>query len=326
MHRDAREESAVTVTDIGNGVHQIDTRQSGYAGITAAYLITGQRPCLIETGTATSAATVIKALHQLGLSPADLASVVVSHIHLDHAGGAGHLTQAFPRAHLYVHERGARHLVDPTKLIASARRVFGDAMELLGEILPTPAERVHALEEGMRIDLGAGRFLESFAAPGHASHHIGLIDPSVGDLYVGDAAGVYIPETGDVRPATAPPEFDFTAAQQTLARFRERAPERLLFSHYGPVRDVPNILDRSEDELQRLIADVREAREHGHDLDHAVAMIVERTNERLTALAAMPEVQERFSALNTTAANVVGVNRWLNSVEEDQYDFGDAAS
>ena len=315
----------MTITAIGNDVHQIDTRQSGYEGITAAYLIAGPRPCLIETGTATSADTVIAALGHLGLGAEDLASVVVSHIHLDHAGGAGHLTRAFPQAQLYVHERGARHLVDPSKLIASARRVFGDAMDLLGEIIPTAAERVSSLGEGDRIDLGNGRHLESFYAPGHASHHIGLMDTVVGDLYVGDAAGVYIPETGDVRPATAPPEFDFAHAQQTLARFRERAPERLLFSHYGPVSNVPAILDQSEFELEQLIAEVREARHQGHDLDHAVAMIVERTNARLTRLAQLPEVQERFAALNTTAANVVGVNRWLNSVEPDQYEFGDAA-
>jgi glyoxylase-like metal-dependent hydrolase (beta-lactamase superfamily II) len=313
------------ITPLGGGVIEIDTRQSGYQGITAAYLITGPRPCLVETGTATSADTVIAALHEIGLSPDDLASVVVSHIHLDHAGGAGHLTRAFPNAHLYVQERGARHLVDPSKLIASARRVFGDAMDLLGEIIPTASERVHALAEGDRIDLGGGRHLESFHAPGHASHHIGLMDTSTGDLFVGDAAGVYIPESGDVRPATAPPEFDFALAEQTLAKFRERKPTRLLFSHYGPVLDVPETLERSLDELRRLVSDVREARESGHDLDHAVAMIVERTNQRLTTLASMPEVQERFAALNTTAANVVGVNRWLNSVEEPQYDFGDAA-
>jgi glyoxylase-like metal-dependent hydrolase (beta-lactamase superfamily II) len=314
------------VIDIGNGVHQIDTRQSGYEGITAAYLITGDRPCLIETGTATSAPTVIAALNSLGLAAEDLASVVVSHIHLDHAGGAGHLTAAFPEARLFVHERGARHLVDPTKLLVSARRVFGDAMDLLGDILPTDAARVEALGEGSSIDIGAGRTLDAFFAPGHASHHIALLDSASGDLFVGDAAGVYIPETGDVRPATAPPEFDFALAEATLAKFRERKPQRLLFSHYGPVINVESILDQSLDELKRLISDVREAREHGHDLDHAVAMIIERTNERLTALAALPDVQERFAALNTTAANVVGVNRWLNTVDDFEYNFGDAAT
>lgn len=314
------------ITEIGAGVYQIDTQQSGYPGITAAYLISGTRPCLVETGTATSSATVIDAIASIGLAPNDLASVVVSHIHLDHAGGAGHVTQAFPSAQLYVHERGARHLVDPSKLIASARRVFGDAMDLLGDIIPTAAERVHALTEGTLIDLGQGRQLQSFNAPGHASHHVGLFDSETGDLFVGDAAGVYIPESGDLRPATAPPEFDFDLAKATIAKFRERSPGRLLFSHYGPVGDVETTLDRSVDELERLIADVRFARQHEHDLDHAVAMIIEKTNQRLTKLAAMPEVQERFAALNTTAANVVGVNRWLNTVEGSDYDFGDAAS
>lgn len=312
------------ITDLGGGLIQIDTKQSGYEAITAAYLITGPRPCLIETGTQTSARTVISALKELGLEPADLASVVVTHIHLDHAGGVGDVAQAFPHAQVYVQERGARHIADPAKLIASARRVFGDAMELLGEMQPTPAERVHGLIDGS-IDLGAGRRLEVFHAPGHASHHIGLMDTNTGDLFVGDAAGVYIPETHDVRPATAPPEFDFYLAQQSLARFRERAPSRLLFSHYGPTTDVSTILDRSEDELARLIADVKYSREHGHTLDHAVAYIVERTNQRLTQLASHPEVVARFESLNSSAANIVGVNRWLNSIEDQQFEFGDAA-
>lgn len=313
------------ITNLGNDLFQIDTRQSGYEGITAAYLIASARPCLIETGTATSADTVAAALKEIGLSPNDLSSVVVTHIHLDHAGGVGHISQAFPSAHVYVHERGAKHIVDPSRLISSARRVFGDAMELLGEMQPVEATKVHSLGEDVAIDLGGSRQLIGFAAPGHASHHIGLIDSSSGDLFVGDAAGVYIPETGDVRPATAPPEFDFHLAKETLRKFRERNPSRLLFSHYGPVDRTNEILDRSQEELERLIADVRESREHQHTLDHAVASIVEKTNARLQSLAKHPEVIARFESLNSTAANVVGVNRWLNSIEDLQYDFGDAA-
>lgn len=313
------------ITDLGNSLFQIDTKQSGYEAITAAYLIAGPRPCLIETGTQTSASTVIAALKEIGLGFDDLASIVVTHIHLDHAGGVGTVARAFPNAQVYVHERGAKHVVDPSRLIASAKRVFGPMMELLGEMEPTDAPRVHALNDAL-IDLGGGRSLEAFNAPGHASHHMGLIDTSTGDLFVGDAAGVYIPETDDVRPATAPPEFDFHLAQETLAKFRARNPSRLLFSHYGPTSDVTTILARSQEELEQLITDVQFSREHAHDLDHAVAYIIERTNERLTRLASRPDVKERFESLNSTAANVVGVNRWLNSVEPSQYEFGDAAS
>lgn len=313
------------ITNLGNDLYQIDTKQSGYEAITAAYLIAGERPCLIETGTQTSAQTVISSLREIGLDSDDLASIVVTHIHLDHAGGVGTVAQSFPKANVYVHERGARHVVDPSRLIASARRVFGEAMELLGEMEPTQATRVHALNSA-KIDLGRGRFLEAFDAPGHASHHMGLFDSTTGDLFVGDAAGVYIPETNDVRPATAPPEFDFNLAAITLKNFRQRQPSRLLFSHYGPTSDVSVILDRSQDELERLISDVRFSREHGHDLDHAVEHIIEKTNQRLAQLSQHPEVLARFESLNSTAANVVGVNRWLNSVEEVQYEFGDAAS
>lgn len=313
------------ITNLGGDLFQIDTKQSGYDAITAAYLIAGPRPCLIETGTQTSASTVIESLKSIGLSPNDLASIVVTHIHLDHAGGVGTVAHAFPQAQVYVHERGARHVVDPSRLIASARRVFGDAMELLGEMEPTPEERVHALNSAS-IDLGGGRVLEAFDAPGHASHHMGLIDTATGDLFVGDAAGVYIPETQDVRPATAPPEFDFDLAKITLTNFRERNPSRLLFSHYGPTERVAEILQRSQEELERLVADVKFSRKHQHQLDHAVAHIIEKTNQRLTALAARPDIRERFESLNSTAANVVGVNRWLNSIEETQYEFGDAAN
>lgn len=313
------------VSEVGSETFQIDTHQSGYQGITAAYLIASPRPCLIETGTATSAPRVIEALATMGLSPEDLATIVVTHIHLDHAGGVGDVAAAFPNAQIFVHERGAKHIVDPSRLVASARRVFGAAMELLGEMKPVAAPRVTPLSGETAIDLGSGRTLTSFDAPGHASHHIGLIDSSSGKLFVGDAAGVYIPETGDIRPATAPPEFDFHLAQATLQKFRERQPQQLLFSHYGPVDQVDEILSRSEDELSRLIADVKYSRDHQHTLDHAVASIVEKTNQRLKALGDHPEVLARFEALNSTAANVVGVNRWLNSVEGVEYDFGDAS-
>ena len=130
------------IEDLGNDVFHIDTRMGGYAGITSGYLIRSSRPCLIETGTARSASVVTAALAELGVGPADLATIVVTHIHLDHAGGVGDIAEAFPQAQVVVQEKGARHLVDPTKLVASAHRVFGDDMDrLFGDLRPVPAER-----------------------------------------------------------------------------------------------------------------------------------------------------------------------------------------
>src|SRR5579863_6935300 len=131
------------VTPLGHDVFEIDTRMAGYSQITAGYLILADRPCLVETGTAPSAPVVRDALAALGVGPGDLATVVVTHIHLDHAGGVGDIAAMFPAAEIVVHERGARHLADPSRLMDSARRVYGSALEtLFGELKPTPAERI----------------------------------------------------------------------------------------------------------------------------------------------------------------------------------------
>jgi len=316
----------VSITSLGSEVFQIDTEQSGYKGITAGYLIRGSKPCLVETGTARSAETVIAALGELGIDSQDLATIVVTHVHLDHAGGAGHLTSYFPKAQLVAHERGARHLVDPSRLMTSARRVFGRLLdEVMGELLPTPIERVTALGDLSRVDLGDGRSLNTYYAPGHASHHIGLMDSETGDLYVGDAAGVYIQETKTQRPATPPPDFDLQITLDSIELFRALSPTRLLFSHYGPVDDVNETLDISIEELKLWVELVADARTLQLDLDHAIQMIREKTHERYQRLFSDPALAHRFEELNSTGANIVGINRWLDGIEQSQYSFGDAA-
>ncbi len=302
--------------DLGAGVFAVDTRMSGYEGITSAYLIRSSRPCLVETGTATSAEAVRAGLERLGVGPAELATIVVTHIHLDHAGGVGTLARTFPRADVVVHEKGARHLVDPERLMTSARRVFGRVLDdVFGLLEPTAAERVISLGDIGTVDLGSGRSLSAFHAPGHAQHHVGLVDSETGDLYVGDAAGVYIPETRDLRPATPPPEFDLDLALSTLRKFRDVSPTRLLFSHFGPVEDVRGSLGRAEEELRLWVELVRETRADALDLDHAVQRVTEKTAERYAAYLADKDLSEKFEHLNATAANIVGINRWLDTVD-----------
>src|SRR5437764_3750294 len=164
--------------DLGANVHAIDTRMGGYDGITAGYLLLTDRPCLVETGTALSAPVVQEAVSSLGISATDLATVVVTHIHLDHAGGVGDIASRYPNAQIVVHERGARHLVDPARLVASARRVYGAVMdEMFGDLKPTEAARVRAVDDGDAVELGGGRTLTAHYSPGHAQHHVGLFDP-----------------------------------------------------------------------------------------------------------------------------------------------------
>lgn len=303
-------------TDLGNDVYLMDTLMGGYDQVTSAYLIRSSRPCLVETGAAKSADTVMEQMLALGVGPNDLATVVVTHIHLDHAGGVGDFARAFPNAQIVVHERGARHLVDPSRLLASAHRVFGEAMDrLFGDLLPTPAERIVALGDLGAIDLGDGRRLDSFHNPGHASHHVGLIDSETGDLYTGDAAGVYVPETKDVRPATPPPEFDLDLALSSMRAMAERQPTRLLFSHYGPVTEVEETLSASEAELHAWVETVREARGISDDLDHAIAMVAEKSRARYPLIYADDALAQKQEELSGVAANVNGIWRWLEKQE-----------
>jgi len=310
------------VTPLGHEVFQIDTRMAGYEGITAGYLIRSDRPCLVETGTAPSAPVVRDALARLGIGAGDLATVVVTHIHLDHAGGAGDIAAMYPGAQIVVHQRGARHLADPSKLMASARLVYGDALDrFFGVLAPVPADRIVALDDTGTVDLGGGRRLDSYYSPGHAKHHVGLIDSANGDLYTGDAAGVYIPDTGDLRPATPPPDFDLEVALGTVRRFAELQPSRLLFSHYGPVTDVAQTLDRSAEEIRIWVEETRRARTAGLDLDHAVAMVVERTKARYAAFSpeADPALGRKFERISGSASNVSGIMHWLDKTEaQDQ--------
>jgi glyoxylase-like metal-dependent hydrolase (beta-lactamase superfamily II) len=318
---DPQPAAADVITDLGHEVFQIDTRMAGYDGITAGYLIRSDRPCLVETGAAPSAPIVAGALAALGVGPADLATVVVTHIHLDHAGGTGDIAAMFPAAEVVVHERGARHLADPSRLMASARMVYGDELDgLFGTLAPTPAGRIRAVERTGVIDLGGGRRLDSHYSPGHAKHHVGLVDSISGDLYVGDAAGVYIQETGDMRPATPPPDFDLDTALASLRTFAALRPTRLLFSHFGPVTAVEETLDRSAAEINVWVDETRRARGAGMDLDHAAAMVAERTRQRYAALGpdADPGLTAKFERVSGTTANVAGIMRWLDKTDQDR--------
>ncbi|MBB4919427.1 glyoxylase-like metal-dependent hydrolase (beta-lactamase superfamily II) [Streptosporangium saharense] len=270
----------------------------------------------METGTATSAPVVRDALASLGVGPGDLATIVVTHIHLDHAGGVGDLAGFYPEAEIVVHEKGARHLADPSRLMASARMVWGDKLDVLfGEMSPTEAARIRALGDTGSVDLGNGRTLSSHYSPGHAKHHVGLIDSGTGDLYVGDAAGVYLPQTGDLRPATPPPDFDLRTALDSIALFEALGPQRLLFSHYGPVDDVQATLERSAEELRVWVDLTRQAHSAGMDLDHAVAMVRDRTRERYAALQADDATAEQFELLSGAPSNVAGILHWLDRAQ-----------
>jgi len=220
--------------EIAPGIIEIDTLLGGWARMTAGYLVDGDAPILIETGSQSSVPVLLEALAQLGVGAGDLAGVAVTHIHLDHAGGVGDVARAFPQATVYVHEKGARHLADPTRLVDSASRVYGPLLDsLYGRLEPTDAARLHVLADGEELRTGPDHVLTTVDSPGHAKHHLALHDSSSGILFAGDAVGVRLPDAGVLRPATPPPDFDLDQAVHSLHRFVERRPTGIALAHYG---------------------------------------------------------------------------------------------
>ena len=294
-------------TTVAPGVVQIDTLLGGWERVTAGYLVQGPSPVLVETGARSSVPTLLAALDELGVGPGDLAGVALTHIHLDHAGGAGDVARAFPGATIYVHPRGARHLADPTRLLASAAQVYGPRLDgLYGRLLPTPPERIAVLADGDRVELGGGRHLATLDAPGHAKHHLALLDSETGTLFTGDAAGVRLPSLGVAWPATPPPDFDLDQALASLRRFGDRRPAAAALAHFGVVADAPALLDEAADRLQRWAAVAEAAWAAGTDL--AGALEAAFGGE---LAGADPEGRHHLEVLNGTAGNAEGLRGWL---------------
>src|ERR1700732_1970944 len=275
--------------EIPPGILQLDTLLGGMDQLTAGFLVVGPQPALVETGSQTSAATVRDALFERGIGPGDLRWIIVTHIHLDHAGAVGDLAAAFPSATVVVHEKGARHLVDPTRLVDSAARVYGPLLDgLYGRMRPVPEGRLIAAGDGYRVDVGGGRSLVMVDSPGHAQHHHAVLDEHTGTLLVGDAVGVQLPGVGVLRPATPPPDFDLEQATASLRRFRELKPALVVLTHYGPVDSADQTLAGAEDVLHQWV-DLAE-RTRAENADGGVeAVSAALANAFATPPASLPE-------------------------------------
>jgi hydroxyacylglutathione hydrolase len=236
-----------SVIDYSHGISAVD---SGYVRpqLDAIHLIVEQgRAAVVDTGTNDSVPFVLAALADKGIAPDAIDFVILTHVHLDHAGGAGLLMAKAPNAKLVVHPRGARHMIDPSKLMAATRDVYGAeaATKMYGEILPVPADRVIEATDGSTVSL-AGRTLTSYDTPGHARHHNCIHDGATGHLFTGDMFGLSYRELDRdgrqfVFPATTPTQFDPDAFHRSIARMTALEPAALYLTHYGKVVDVPRI-------------------------------------------------------------------------------------
>ena len=240
---------------LGSGITRIDTGLMR-EGMAACYLIEENGYAgIIETGINATVPRILDLLEQKGISRSQVAYVMPTHVHLDHAGGVGALMQLLPEAQLVIHPRGARHMVDPSKLTAGSIAVYGEKAfrEMYGEIQPVPESRIIIAEEGMKLDLN-GRELLFLDTPGHARHHLCIYDASSAGIFTGDTFGLAYPEMGGdqepfIFPTTTPVQFDPEALKRSIKKLLSLRPEKMYLTHFGVV-EQPETL--SEALLQQI--------------------------------------------------------------------------
>jgi glyoxylase-like metal-dependent hydrolase (beta-lactamase superfamily II) len=220
---------------LASGLSYFDLNFLGVPRIIATAVLHGPGGvALIDPGPSSTLPALRAALGKAGIAVADLRTLLLTHIHLDHAGAAGTLVHENPTLRVYVHEKGAPHLVNPEKLIASATRLWGDDMERLwGEVRPVPQDALVVLTGGERIEAG-GRDLEVAYTPGHASHHVSYFSADAGIAFVGDTAGIRVQPGGFIMPPTPPPDIDLEAWRDSLRRIGQWHADTVFITHFGP--------------------------------------------------------------------------------------------
>jgi glyoxylase-like metal-dependent hydrolase (beta-lactamase superfamily II) len=307
------------IADYDFGISAIDADYLR-PGLAAIHLIVeGGKAALVDTGTSSSVPGLIRVLRAKNLDPADIAYVFVTHIHLDHAGGAGEFMHRFPNAKLVVHPRGARHMADPAKLVASAMSVYGEAefRRMYGAIRPVEASRIVEAPDGFRLNFN-GRPLLFLDTPGHARHHYCILDRSSQSFFTGDTFGISYREFDVdgmefVFPTTTPVQFDPTAAHASLDRIISYEPSYAFLTHYGRIGHLP----RHARELHELIdAHVRIARKLRSSAGRHSAIVEELGNLLLSRIVAhsckLPEEEIRDLLSLDVGLNAQGLENWLD--------------
>lgn len=291
----------------------IDTKLAGRPGITAAYLVRGERPALVETGAFTSTRTVVDAVTAAGIGPDDLAWIVLTHIHLDHCGGTGGVAAAFPNATVVVHPRGPRHLADPARLVSATAAVHGERFPIYGGLDPTPAERIVAAEDGHLVDLGGGRALRMFNTPGHAKHHMAVFDEETGTVFAGDLMGVRM-GPGEQYPAMPPADIDCEGWLESLDRVEALGPEIICAAHFGPLEDTAQGLATVREQVSTVAASAAAAWGTGGGVP-AVEEAIHR-DAPLERWITDPGVLDTWRFLGWYEANPEGVAMWAQARAE----------
>jgi glyoxylase-like metal-dependent hydrolase (beta-lactamase superfamily II) len=310
------------IQSFAHGIHAIDT---GFVrpGLAASYLVLrGGRAAFIDTGTRQSVPSLLAALAELGVAREAVDFVILTHVHLDHTGGAGALMQALPDAIAVAHPRGVPHLVDPARLESATRAVYGDRAydELFGSLVPIPPERVRAGADGEVVLLG-GSPLRVVETPGHALHHLALHDETADAVFAGDAFGIsyraFDSPQGEafIFATSSPTQFDPVQSHVSIERIRNLAPRVVYVAHFGPLTEVERLTGELHRDLDRFVA-IAEDSGHGADAEERMyRAMMEHLSGRLAAYSARVDRETAESWLAMDARlNVAGLLAWHNRV------------
>src|SRR6202022_306737 len=265
--------------------------------IGAVLLESGGHYAILDPGPASTLETLRAGLKSRGLSVSDLNAILLTHIHLDHAGASGSLLRENPNLRVFVHSKGAAHLADPSKLLASAGRLWGhDLHRLFGETLPVPQQNIHILERAETVSVGT-RKLDVIYTPGHASHHVTYFDKREGVAFAGDTAGIRIANGPYIMPATPPPDIDLAVWEQSFAAILKRQPSTLFVTHFGYAENPEKHIADFRERLH-LWADITEkALQSASGVEDAMQSFLEQTQaEMLEYLSEADAEQHAFTA------------------------------
>lgn len=289
----------------------VDTFMHGFEGITAVYVLLPD--VLIEVGPATSLDSTLAGLEEAGVK--DLEWIIVTHIHLDHAGAIGHFAERFPSARIAVRVEGAPHLVDPTRLWASASRLYQDMEGMWGEMKPVAEERILAVtSDGLIGELSDGRRIEAIHAPGHARHQMALLERRSGDLFVGDAIGVRIQDAGVIRPATPPPDFDLEVAVETIERLRSLRPARVFPTHFGPAPNADDAFTEGGSRMHQWVEAAEKVIADGGGVEEIADEFRRKKSEFYPDLS--DDLVRRLEGTTSYDLNAAGIFRYLSKRRE----------
>src|ERR671915_2203204 len=270
--------------------------------VIASFLLLGEdgaSAALVETGPTNCLDRLTAGLKDRGVSYEDVRQVFLTHIHLDHAGASGHLAGLLPNATFYVHEVGYPHMVDPSKLLKSAARIYGERMEeLWGEARPVPEDRLEVLEGGEELE-AAGGVLTTHYTPGHAYPHLAYLEPGSGALLTGDVAGIRLPGQSYVRPPTPPPEIDVEVWVQSINYIRQIDPASLWPTHFGTYRDVGRHLGELEQRLQDWLLFVEGQMDDGADREEISDQLKAKGDAEMLAEGSDITQSERYDLAGT---------------------------